>query len=225
MTLDRRITRLVSGAAAVLTAAALVLPPTIYFFLSHQRLAGSLEAEAELIAVRLTRIIGANPDLWEYEQTRLQDNLARRPRPGDPVRRRVLDLQGGVVAESLEPLPAPWISRSLPLLDAAVPVGSIEISRSLRPLLIQAGLLGLLLLPAGIVAFLALRNFPLRASLFKPDLLFWYFGFDTHQGASQIGLPRVPPASAIAGSPGQHVSTALTTPEPSNSTAKTKTSG
>jgi PAS domain S-box-containing protein len=163
MTLDRRITRLVSGAAAMLTAAALLLPPTIYFFLSHQRLAGSLEAEAELIAVRITRIIAANPDLWEYEQTRLQDNLARRPRPGDPVRRRVLDLQGGVVAESQEPLPAPRISRSLPLLDAAVPVGSIEISRSLRPALMRAAALELVLLPLSILAFWILRAVPLQA--------------------------------------------------------------
>jgi len=163
MALDRGISRLVSGSAAALTAAALLLPPTIYFFLSHQRLAGSLEAEAELNSVRITRIIAANPDLWEYEQVRLQDNLGRRPRGGDPERRRVLDLRGRVVAESVDPLPAPWITRSLPLLDAGVAVGSIEVSRSLRPVLIRAAVLALLLLPLSLLAFRILRTVPIRA--------------------------------------------------------------
>jgi len=163
MTPDRGISRLVSGTAAALTAAALLLPPTIYFFLSHQRLAGAIEAEAELNAVRITRIIAANPDLWEYEHVRLQDNLGRRPRQGDPERRRVVNLRGKLVAESADPLPSPWITRSVPLLDAGVPVGSVEVSRSLRPVLLRAGLLALLLLPLSLLAFRILRTVPLRA--------------------------------------------------------------
>jgi len=163
MTLDRGISRLVSGAAAGLTAAALVLPPAIYFFLSYQRLAGGLEAVAELSGVRITRIIAANPELWEYEQVRLQDNLVHRPRRGDPERRRVLNLRGEVVAESADPLPAPWITRALPLLDAGVPVGSIEVSRSLRPVLLRAAALELVLLPLSFLAFWILRAMPLRA--------------------------------------------------------------
>jgi acetoin utilization deacetylase AcuC-like enzyme len=36
---------------------------------------------------------------------------------------------------------------------------------------------------------LVVRHAPLRISDFKPDLLFWYFGFDTHQGDyGDIGL-------------------------------------
>ena len=33
------------------------------------------------------------------------------------------------------------------------------------------------------------RSFPDRVRRFRPDLLFWYFGFDTHQGDyGDIGL-------------------------------------
>jgi acetoin utilization deacetylase AcuC-like enzyme len=33
------------------------------------------------------------------------------------------------------------------------------------------------------------RHFPHRVRQFRPDLLFWYFGFDTHQGDyGDIGL-------------------------------------
>jgi two-component system, cell cycle sensor histidine kinase and response regulator CckA len=160
---DRRIARLLSVAAGVLTALALVLPPSIYFFLSHQRVAGSLEAEAELSSRSITQIIGANPELWEYEQIRISEYLSRRPRTGDPERRRVINLRGAVVAESADPLPSPWITRSLPLLDAGVRVGDLEISRSLRPLMVRSGLLALLLLPLSILAFRLLSTVPLRA--------------------------------------------------------------
>ena len=163
MPADRRIARLLSVAAGVLTALALVLPPTIYFFLSHQRVAGSLEAEAELSSRSITQIIGANPDLWEYEHIRISEYLTRRPRTGDPERRRVINLRGAVVAESADPLPLPWMTRSLPLLDAGARVGDLEISRSLRPLLVRSGLLALLLLPLSILAFRILSTVPLRA--------------------------------------------------------------
>jgi len=163
MPADRTVARLVTAAAVVLTAAALALPPAIYFSLSFQREAGSLEAEAELNAQIITQIIGANPALWEYEQDRLSEYLSHRPRRGDPERRRVLNLRGAVVAESADPLPSPRISRSLPLLDAGVQVGAIEISRSLRPLLLRSGILALVLLPVCAVAFGVLRTAPLRA--------------------------------------------------------------
>ena len=36
---------------------------------------------------------------------------------------------------------------------------------------------------------LVTKEFPHRARRFRPDLLFWYFGFDTHQGDyGDIGL-------------------------------------
>jgi PAS domain S-box-containing protein len=163
MNADDRVRRLVSIAGAVLTALAVVLPPVIYFGLSYQHAAGSIEAEAELNSIAITRIIAANPDLWTYEQVRLAEFLALRPRHQDAERRRVLDLQGWVVAESTDPLPEPAVVRSLPLRDAGVPVGRIEVARSLRPILLRSLLFGLALLPLGVAAYVILRSVPLRA--------------------------------------------------------------
>jgi PAS domain S-box-containing protein len=160
---DRRISRLVSGTAAALTAAALVLPPVLYLSLSYERLAGSLEAEAEINALGITRIIAGNPDLWEYEHVRLQEFLERRAGHGDPERRRVVSDRGAVVADSGDPVAGPEITRSWPLRDAGAEVGRVEISRSARPIVVRAGLLALALLPATVLAFLVLRNVPLRA--------------------------------------------------------------
>jgi PAS domain S-box-containing protein len=163
MSRDDHVTRLVSVAWSLLTALAVVLPPFIYFGLSWQHAAGSLEAEAEINSVAITRIISANPDLWTYEQARLAEFLSRRPRHKDAERRRVLDLEGRVVAETTDRLDWPTVVRALPLLDSGVVVGRIEITRSLRPLLLNALLFGLGLLPLGVVAFIILRSVPIKA--------------------------------------------------------------
>jgi signal transduction histidine kinase len=75
----------------------------------------------------------------------------------------VLSLRGAVVAESVDPLPHPWLTQSLPLLDAGATVGTLEITRSIRPLLTRSAVLGLLLLPLGLLAFRMMRTLPLRA--------------------------------------------------------------
>jgi PAS domain S-box-containing protein len=163
MPADRQVARMVSIAAGALAAAASILPPAIYFSLSYEREAATVEAEAELYSQIITRIVTANPDLWRFEQVRLAEHLARRPRQGMAEDRRVLDLGGAVVAESADALPRPWITRSLPLLDAGVRVGSIEISRSMQPLVFHTTLLVLVLLPVAFLGFQMLRTVPLQA--------------------------------------------------------------
>lgn len=160
---DARLRRTVSIAARVLTAAVVVLPPAIYFAVSYQHTAGVVEAEAEINARIVSRVISANPDLWQYEQVRFSEYLGRRTAAGDAERRRVLDGRGAVVAESTDPLPRPWLIRSVPLFDAGVRVGTIEVSRSLRPLLFRSGILALALLALGVVSYRGVRTLPLRA--------------------------------------------------------------
>jgi PAS domain S-box-containing protein len=155
--------RTISVAAVVLTALAVVLPPSIYFALSYQHTSGSLDAEAEINSRLLSRIVSANPELWRYEQVRMSEYLGRRPTAGEPERRRVLDGGGAVVAESADPLPRPVMTRAVPLFDAGVPVGTVEISRSIRPLLVRSGVLALALLAVGALSFRAVRTLPLRA--------------------------------------------------------------
>jgi PAS domain S-box-containing protein len=168
---DRRLKRLVSVAAGVLTAAVVALPPAIYLLVSYRYMAGLLEAEAEINSRIVNGVVSANPDLWRYEQVRLHEYLSRRPRRGDAERRVVRDERGSVVAESLDPLPTPWLTRSVPVLDAGAPVGTIEVSRSLRPLLFRSGILAVALLAVGLVSFKAVRTLPLRAIRRSQDAL------------------------------------------------------
>ncbi|MDA8099894.1 MAG: ATP-binding protein [Nitrospiraceae bacterium] len=159
----RNISRLISILAGTVLVIVAVLIPSAYFLISYQHLAGSLESEAEINGQLVTQFISANPDLWQFEWARIQEYMARRPLTKEPERRRVLDARGGVVAESIDPLPAPRISRSIALYDSGTPVGKLEVSRSLRPLLYQSGGLFLALAPLGIAIFFVLRTWPLRA--------------------------------------------------------------
>lgn len=163
MTRDTELEGTVAVAVSALTAAMVVLPPAIYFLVSYNYTAGILEAEAEINSRIVTRIVGANPELWEYEKIRVSEYLSRRPRPKDAERRRVLNARGAVVAESADPLPAPCMTRSVPLFDAGARVGTIEVSRSLRPLLFRSGLLLLALLSAGVLSFRLVLTLPMRA--------------------------------------------------------------
>ena len=163
MATGREVERIMSLAAGVLTAAAVLLAPTVHFLLSYERVAGSLDAEAELTSRDIAAVVTANPDLWRYEQVRLSEYLSRRPHAGQRERRRLLDAGGVLIAEDADPLPRPLITRSLPLLDAGTRVGTIEISRSLRPHVFRSLAFALALLPVGILALIGLHTVPLRA--------------------------------------------------------------
>lgn len=155
-----RITTWIAGMAAL--AVTLVLPIG-YFAISHQYLAGSLDAEAEMTSHLITELINANPELWRYEQIRLEELLARRVRDAHVESRRIMDSQSKLVAENAHSLKPPLVMRRHDLKDAGISVGTVEISRSLRPLLGRSSLIGLFGLFCGVGIFITLRVLPLRA--------------------------------------------------------------
>lgn len=157
------ITSITSWIAGTLVVAMTLLLPLAYFGVSYQYLAGSLEAEAEMTSNLISELINANPDLWNYEQLRLEELLARRMRDDRLETRRILDPRGKLIAESITALKAPLITRESNLWDAGVNVGKLEISRSLFPLLIRSVMAGLLGFCGGLVVFVTLRILPLRA--------------------------------------------------------------
>ncbi|HEY5514020.1 MAG TPA: ATP-binding protein [Geomonas sp.] len=157
-----RISRITTRIAATLSVVVALAFPVGYFVISYQFMAGSLEAEAEMNARLVSGVISANPLMWQFEQVRLDELLARRPRVGLAETRRVFDRKGELVAENVNQLRHPVQRRSYVLLDAGVPAGTIEISRSLRPLLERTAMTTLLGL---LVGFLTFRLVPYREIL------------------------------------------------------------
>jgi PAS domain S-box-containing protein len=163
MTSERAVVRWVTLAATAVTVGAAALPPAAWFLLAYERAAGSLEAEVELTSRTVTQVVSADPDLWEFEASRLREHISRSSKGGVAERRQILNAAGVLVAEDAAPIDPPLITRSVPIFDAGVQVGSVRISRSLRPLLLRAALLLLFLIPPAALAFRLLRTLPLAA--------------------------------------------------------------
>lgn len=159
----QRITSITTWIAGVAAVVVTLLLPLGYFAVSYQYLAGSLEAEAEMTSHIITGLINANPELWHYEQRRLEEILTRQMRDGHMETRRIFDRQDKLVAESGTAQKPPLLTRRFHLLDSGVSVGTLEINRSLFPLLLRSGLAALLGLSCGLGIFVTLRILPLRA--------------------------------------------------------------
>ncbi|MBI3000126.1 MAG: GAF domain-containing sensor histidine kinase [Deltaproteobacteria bacterium] len=163
MRVDPKTARTISRIAGVIAAAVAIILPLGYLVLSYQNQAGALEAEAEINGRIATQVINANSEMWRFQQSKLEEFLSRRPRHGHAESRRILDTQNKVIAESVDPLRPPLLTRSLELRDSGIVVGRIEINRSLQPLLLRTGLVALLGLLFGLGVFVVLRILPLRA--------------------------------------------------------------
>ena len=150
-------------AAAIAVIVALSLPAG-YYGLSHQYQIGAMRSEADFNAMLATQVIALNPDMWRFQQVRLKEMLDRDAPVIDlPEQRRILDEKNTVIAAGGASLRPPLISARAPLYDAGRIVGHFEVSRSLRPLLWETGLVALLGLALAAAVFVALKWLPLRA--------------------------------------------------------------
>ena len=85
-------------AAAIAAIVALSLPAG-YYGLSHQYQIGSMRSEADFNATLATQYVALNPDMWRFQQVRLQDMLDRGAAEIDlPEQRRILDEKNTVIA-------------------------------------------------------------------------------------------------------------------------------
>jgi hypothetical protein len=158
-----KITSVTTWIAGMVAVAVTLLLPLGYFAVSYQYLSGSLRTEAEITSHLVTEVINANPELWQYEQIRLEELLARRMRNSNGETRCILDLRQRLVAENGRILNPPSIASGFNLMDAGTAVGRLEIRTSLRPLLLRSALVALVGLFCGVMIFVTLRVLPLRA--------------------------------------------------------------
>ena len=155
--------RIVSVLAGLLALAGVVLPVSTYVAFSYRYEVGTIEVEAEYDATAVGRVVAASPEIWRYQHLRLLAALAERPNDISEDVRRVVDASGSVVVQAGEPVPSPVLERSWPILDAGVPVGRVVVGRSMRPIVVRAVLLALVLAPLALVAFALLRTLTTRA--------------------------------------------------------------
>lgn len=136
---DKQTRHLTINCTVVLAFLVTLFFPLSYYAVSYQHTLGSLETEVEINARIITSLGHIRPDAWHEEAHRLDRILSR----GDlsvPERHRILDANGSELAASGPELAAPVILRAHPIVYGNKMIGSVEISRSLRPLLKKAAL-------------------------------------------------------------------------------------
>ncbi|MES2364492.1 MAG: EAL domain-containing protein [Pseudomonadota bacterium] len=160
---DSRLILNATWLAAILAGLIALTIPALYFSLSYQHQTASMQTEAEFSASNISRTINANPELWQFEEHRLQGLLAKPSAKDSPEWRRIINNKGVLIAQSSHPFETPYVVRTATLLDSGTVVGHIEIIRPLSPLLFKTAIAGLLGLLLGGVAFMIFRTYPLRA--------------------------------------------------------------
>ena len=155
--------RLLTIIAISVSLVVIVAFPAGYYALGRSTLEAKLESEAEINARIVSEYVQSSPQLWRFQQERLLQPLHRRPDDSAAEIRQVFAADGSLIAESRDPLARPWLWRDGPIYDAGRIAGHLRIVRSLRPLLgetLVAGLIGAML---AFLVFLTLRQLPLRA--------------------------------------------------------------
>jgi diguanylate cyclase (GGDEF)-like protein/PAS domain S-box-containing protein len=148
-----RLLRLLIISVAALLA---VVLPAGYFALGYAAMGSALQAKVDIKAEVINQAIAFSPEVWRYEEHRLQELLVRLPVELDEESARILSDQGEVVAESAHRLESPVLTRRAPLSDAGMLVGAVIIQRSLRGLWLETGLSALvgLVLAGGLLVLL-----------------------------------------------------------------------
>jgi signal transduction histidine kinase/DNA-binding response OmpR family regulator len=167
-----RLHRIIGWIAGIAAGVVAVSLPGVYVSFNYQSQRTALRMEAEIHARFISQlIVQPNPTLWQFEQLRLEEVLARRPSDGHQEIRRIVGPHTQLIAQSADPLLPPLFSAHAALWDAGRVVGHLHIQRSLWSVLVKTALVGVLSSALGVALFLALKVLPLRALRLALDTL------------------------------------------------------
>jgi diguanylate cyclase (GGDEF)-like protein len=156
----RKLIGLLGVVIAVITAAC---PPIAYAINGYWKQQAWLGYRSEMTISRTTRFIRENPADWQSDTRRLAAAISIGSQSPRPLSQRLLSADGSVVADRGEKLPSPTTHLLAPIVVDGSTVAIVDTSTTLRPLLIETGLLGLITLGLGIAAYFAFTVLPLRA--------------------------------------------------------------
>ena len=159
---EQSITNISSFLTIIISFIIAVSIPVTYFIVVYQYMDGTINAEIAFSARAVEEIVTKNPKSWQFEKIRLQQILGRRFDNNYRDNRRIRDLRGRVVAQTKEPLAHPVVTFSQPVYDSGKEVASIEIERSIIPLVTHTVLLGVCSALSGVFVFLFFHFLPLR---------------------------------------------------------------
>jgi PAS domain S-box-containing protein len=160
---EARVIKITSAFAILLSLVVATAAPLGYFVIAFENQAAVLKTEIRAEASEASQMISANPDYWKFEQHRLEEFLSERPFGERNEIRRIVDANHNVIAESADAIDPPLMTHTHDIYDSGAVVARMEISRSLRPVIIRTLVLLVLGLVLGTGMFIVLRVFPLNA--------------------------------------------------------------
>ncbi|MDP9899035.1 EAL domain-containing protein [Variovorax ginsengisoli] len=132
--------------------------PLTYFSVCYGSAAAALQTKAAFRGEVITQAINRAPQMWRFDEHRLQELLVRLPMEPADERAAIVSDEGETIVASRSAVAWPVMSRSVPLFEAGVPVGRVVVQRSLRGLLMESGIAALLGLVVAAVVLTALRQ-------------------------------------------------------------------
>jgi diguanylate cyclase (GGDEF)-like protein/PAS domain S-box-containing protein len=166
------VTRIVSRVALMVAIMVGMALPLGYGIVAYVDFSHELDFKAQVKGTAFSGLITSSPDVWMFAENRMQGLLMREPVPLGTESVIVYDDRGGLVTRAgREPVP-PVLRRDHVLYDATRVAGRIEVVDSLRPVIVGTGVAAALGLLLGLLVYLALRTFPLRALRRATEALF-----------------------------------------------------
>jgi diguanylate cyclase (GGDEF)-like protein len=166
------ISRVTTWISLLITMLIAVIVPVGYFFLSYQHIAGSLTAEARVVADQISREVGRNQQLSQLEPKKLQSLLSRTLPKNYRNAILILDKKGKILVRAAgDDERSPLLQRSSPVIRTGAVMGRVEILSSLRRLVVQTGLVAFAGLFIGLMFLFTLHRVPLRAVYLAEEAL------------------------------------------------------
>jgi diguanylate cyclase (GGDEF)-like protein len=152
--------------AVVLALAISIGFPAGYLYFGYERERATINGELELQAQRISQLIGANPEYWQFETHRIGELIRRRGESQERHLHRVLDKNGELVAQSPDAAPVftwPPLRAEKTLYDYGQPVGTLQMTHSLQAFYERGMLVTVLAALGGLLAYVGFRFLPLRS--------------------------------------------------------------
>ncbi len=113
----------------------------------------------------ITTLINRDPQFWRFQQNWLLEALDDKIHDNAVFSARILDVgtKSELIAERLTALPEPLLTRNENLYDTGVLAGRVEITGSLRPVLMDTLRVAIMSLILALALFWAVRSLPLAA--------------------------------------------------------------
>ena len=160
---NRSLAKIVSTIAGTIALIVFIIIPAGYFAIGYHYESRTLQAEANLGADKVSKIIYAAPDFWQFEEHRLVGVLLQGSSHDDTHRIQVTDISGRQIAGIPATLDTPVLSRTTELSDGEKIVGHLKMEASFRPLLLRTAVTGLAGFLLAFAIYVALKILPLRA--------------------------------------------------------------